>query len=371
MKRVLFVGGGSGGHIYPLIAVWREMKKQDPKLQALFVCTQRPEDAEYLKKEKLEARTLPLPRRSLMLAFTYLKARAGAKHILREFSPDVIFSKGGAVSVPMCLAAKRMSIPVVLHESDAVMGRANKIISKWADVVCLGLESHQPRVMSRETMGSSKLKTQDSRLVLTGNPVRPEITAGTKAEGKKITGFGDTKPVVMIYGGSQGSQALNDWTVAHLEELLAFANVIHLTGTGKKGAAPREGYFVREFAFGELPHLYAMADIAVSRAGSGTIGELAANGIPAVLVPLRGLAQDHQELNAQAARKSGGCVVVQQTEIEGKLLKTLRVTLSDKKALAAMSDAIRTLYRPDAALDITKLVREAGEKHLPEHGKIR
>lgn len=355
MKRVLFVGGGSGGHIFPLIAVWREMKKQDPKLQALFVCTQRPEDADYLKKEKLEARTLPLPRRSLTLPLTYLKARAGAKRILKEFNPDVIFSKGGAVSVPMCMAAKRMGIPVVLHESDAVMGRANSMISKRADIVCVGLPSAK----------------ESKEWKLTGNPVRPEITSGTKAEGKKITGFGDKKPVVMIYGGSQGSQALNDWTVAHLEELLAFANVIHLTGKGKKGAAPRDGYFVREFAFGELPHFYAMADIAVSRAGSGTIGELAANGIPAVLVPLRGLAQDHQELNARAAQKSGGCVVVQQADIEGKLLKTLSVTLSDTKTLETMSTAIRGLSRPDAALDIAKLVREAGEKHLPQGDKIR
>jgi UDP-N-acetylglucosamine--N-acetylmuramyl-(pentapeptide) pyrophosphoryl-undecaprenol N-acetylglucosamine transferase len=358
MNRVAFVGGGSGGHIFPLIAVWRELQTSCPEAEALFVCTERPEDGEYLKKETLEYRALTLPRRSIMLPFTLATSYRQAQSLLREFQPDAIFSKGGAISVPVCLAAKRMGIPIVLHESDAVMGRANRMISRWADSVCIGLES-------------STLDIRHSKIRLTGNPVRPEMTHGSKAEAIKLTGFTDQKPVLLVYGGSQGSQALNEWTVSHLDEVLDFANVIHLTGNGKKGADPRKGYFIREFAFGELPHLYALADLAVARAGSGTISELAANGIPAVLVPLRGLAQDHQELNARAAEKSGGCIVVEQTEIDRKLTELIRVTLADHKNYDEMRRSMRGLHRPDAASAISKLVCEAAEKHLPDRHKIR
>jgi UDP-N-acetylglucosamine--N-acetylmuramyl-(pentapeptide) pyrophosphoryl-undecaprenol N-acetylglucosamine transferase len=356
--RILFIGGGSGGHIMPLIAVSQELKRLDPKAVFRFVCSQRLEDAEYLRKEHHEPDTLRTPRRSPLLPFVFLSSYRKARLILGEFQPDVIFSKGGAVSIPLCMAAKHRGIPIVLHESDAVMGRANGIISRWADVVCVGLES-------------STFDIRHSKIRTTGNPVRPEITKGSADEARHITGFSGKRPVTLVYGGSQGSQALNEWVVENLKELLTFTDVIHLTGKGKKGATPREGYYVAEFAHGSLGHLYTLADIAVSRAGSGNITELAANGIPAILVPLRGLAQDHQELNARAAEKSGGCRVVQQIEIQGKLSSALRVTLEDPKALKMMSERIRSLYRPEAALTIATAVLEAAEKHLPRRGKTR
>ncbi len=278
--------------------------------------------------------------------FTMLSSYFAARKILRDFKPDAIFSKGGAVSIPLCFAAKQMHIPIILHESDAVMGRANSVIANWATTVCVGLP---------QAKGS----------LLTGNPVRPEITKSTRAEGLRLTNFSGSKPVLLIYGGSQGSQALNEWTIKHLDELVELCNVIHLTGKGKPGASSRSGYYTSPFAFTELPHLYAITTLAISRAGSGTISELAANGIPAILVPLRGLAQDHQYLNARAAQETGGCMVVEQTRIEEELFSTIRVTLDDAKKLRHLKEKMRTLWHPEAAKSIARHVLEATEKHLP------
>jgi UDP-N-acetylglucosamine--N-acetylmuramyl-(pentapeptide) pyrophosphoryl-undecaprenol N-acetylglucosamine transferase len=355
MTRILFVGGGSGGHVMPLIAVWQELQKMQPKCEALFVCSERPEDSEYLRAAGIEPRTLPSPKASLALPFTLLQSYRRAQKLLDDYAPDAVLSKGGSLSVAVCIAAKRRGIPVVLHESDAVMGRANKLISRTADVVCLGLSTAK----------------KEGAWIVTGNPVRSEITKGTLADGKRLTGLPGKKPVLLIYGGSQGAATLNEWAVENLNELLSVAEVIHLTGKGKKGASARAGYFTAEFAQDSLPHLYAMADLALCRAGGGTIGELAACGVPAVLVPLRGLAQDHQELNARAAEKSGGCLVMEQTEIQGKLASLLHVTLEDKALLKTMSTKIRTLHHPEATSAIAALVLQAAQKNLPTQAKRR
>jgi UDP-N-acetylglucosamine--N-acetylmuramyl-(pentapeptide) pyrophosphoryl-undecaprenol N-acetylglucosamine transferase len=333
--------------------VWRELQKLEPSAQAQFVVSTRPEDSEYLKQEGITPLVLEAPRRGLSLPLTLLATYRDSARFLNQFKPDAVFSKGGSLSVPLCFAAKMKGIPVVLHESDAVMGKANKMIAKHAETVCLGLPISQSA-------------NQSFHSIITGNPIRSSITEGERAEGLRITGFTGKRPTLLVFGGSQGAQIFNEWVIAHLQELLTFADVMHLTGAGKKGAAPCEGYFVKEFAGEELPHLYAVADLAVSRAGSGNIAELAACGIPSILIPIKGLAQDHQVLNAQLAQQEGGCLVVEQTAMEGKLLNEVRVTLADEHTRKELSQKIRNLYRPQAAKSIAQAVREAGKNHLSE-----
>lgn len=344
--RILYVSGGSAGHLAPLVAVERAVKDMDPKAESLFLCSDRPDDATYLKKEGVTFRVLPRVRRSFSFPVTFIRNFFMSMDAIDTFKPDAVFSKGGAVSIPACIAAHRRGIPVVLHESDAVMGRANSFAARWADVVCEGFPS------------SSHLTSHTSQLIHTGNPIRPDIVSGDRAEGLRITGLSGKKPILLVLGGSQGAEALNNAVRAHIDALLKVVNIVHLTGKGKNGAGKLEGYWSTEFAHEELPHLYAMASLALSRAGAGSIGELAVNGIPTILVPIRGLANDHQVRNAEIAAVNGGCVMLEQSDLDAQLEKQVTGLATNEQALTEMSTKIRTFQQPDASRRIAEILAQ-------------
>jgi UDP-N-acetylglucosamine--N-acetylmuramyl-(pentapeptide) pyrophosphoryl-undecaprenol N-acetylglucosamine transferase len=329
MTRVLLVGGTSAGHLAPMVAVAEALERLEPGIALSFVCSDKPADAAFLALEKRTARTLPLPRRNLSLPATFARAFAAAWRILREERPDVVFSKGSAVSVPLCFAARLRGIPVVLHESDAVMGRANRLLSSVAKRTLLAAD--------------------------VGNPIRPRVTSGKKEEGLRAAGFDGTKPVLLVMGGSQGARAINEAVATQLGALRETCDVIHLTGAGKTVAANGPGYHATEFGSDVLPHLYAATDLAVSRAGAGSIAELAACGIPAILVPIRGLAGDHQVKNAEAAEATGACVVLPQERL-GDLASTVAALLADRGRMQTMRDRCRYAARPEAARLIAETV---------------
>ncbi len=350
--RLLLVSGGSGGHLAPMVAVGRAFGELHPEAEMLYLCVDQEADRLFLQREHVMFDVLPLPRRSVSLPITFIRNFLKSRRMLRTFRPDIVFSKGGAVSVPCCLAARLRKIPIVLHESDAVMGRANRIVARIADVVCVGMTTE---VMSD---GDSTLKTQNSKLVFTGNPIRPEITRGSRAEGLRITGLSGKKPILLVYGGSQGAQALNDAVITHIDQLLPHCDIIHLTGKGKQGAGVRAGYVSMEFAYGELAHFYAIADLAVSRAGASNIGELAAHGIPAILVPIAGLAGDHQVKNAETAALSGGCIHLPQSRADAEIVPTIVALVDDANTREKMGVFIRALSHPEAARRIAKILSQ-------------
>lgn len=339
MPTVLFAGGGSIGHIAPAVSVARALQKKDPSVQVHFVCSTRGEDTRFLKDEKFSFDAIDAPRISLMYPFKLLRARKHVRKILNEVQPDVIFSKGGYVSIPVCLEAKKKNIPIVLHESDAVSGRANRLVSRWAEAVCLGFP---------------KDKTSPKETV-TGNPVRSEVIEGTKEEGQRITGFKD-RPVLLVTGGSQGSEILNDAVTNHLKELTEMCDIIHLTGRGKRDVADRPHYFSREFVHEELPHFYAMSDLALSRAGANNINDLAANGVPTILVPLRHVGHDHQYQNALIAEQGGGVTLLDQERLDSELLSIVELHLKDGAKREEMSRKIRELHYSDAPGQISEII---------------
>ena len=391
MSKVIFVGGGSIGHIAPAVAVARALIGIKKEAEAVFVCSSRKDDSAFLEMEGFNFRQIEAPRIGLGFPLKFLRAYKTAKKILAEEKPDVIFSKGGYVSVPVCLAAKRMNIPIILHESDAVMGRANRIISKWASRVCLGFPikretRNQPSFVSGELRPAGEQRT-----TLTGTPLRPQITQGSSEEGKRIAGFSNSnKPVLLVIGGSQGSRALNEFVIKNIDKLVEKYNVIHITGYGKVGCgnsekskpgAPVLGcgrYFQTEFAGDELAHFYAAADIAISRAGANTIAELAANNIPAILVPLRGIAHNHQIANARVASALGNFEIVNQDKINKELVEKLKSiqtknqTSNEQPAFVrqrrttAGRRATSNLFSPAPALQIAKIICDClahSEKH--------
>lgn len=332
MTRVLLVGGTSAGHLAPMVAVAEALEKLEPSVTLSFVCSDRTIDTTFLHIEGRAFSTLPVSRKMFARPFTFVQAFTKSFAILKRERPDVVFSKGSAVSVPLCYAAWIKRIPVVLHESDAVMGRANKAISFIATKTLLG-----PDI---------------------GNPIRERVTAGKKEEGLRIAGLDGTKPVLLVMGGSQGARSINEAIVRNLDMLLPICHVIHLTGTGKSTATNKPGYFASEFPADVLPHLYACTGLAVSRAGAGSIAELAACGIPAVLVPIRGLAGDHQVKNAEGAEKTGVAVVLPQERL-GELPHLVASLISDEGKMQTLRDRCRYAARPEAARLIAETVLQS------------
>ncbi|PIQ76978.1 hypothetical protein COU78_06505 [Candidatus Peregrinibacteria bacterium CG10_big_fil_rev_8_21_14_0_10_49_24] len=342
MPGILFVGGASIGHIAPSVAVQEALETMMPGIQTHFLCSPSALETDFIRKNGYDYSTLDSPRISIAFPWKFIRAYKQAGDILDTVRPEVIFSKGGHISVPVCFAAKHRNIPIVLHESDSVSGRANRLVGMWATKICTGFP----------------LRT-DAKYVHTGNPVRSVVTNGTRADGMRITGFQSNRPVLLIAGGSQGAKAINDAVASHIHELLEQCDVIHITGKGKTGAPIEDSrYFPCEFAREELPHFYAMADLAISRAGAGTLAELAVNGIPTIVVPLRNVGHDHQQKNAEAAVKTGGCILLDQSNLENKLVETVNTCLSDKNLRQSMSECIRELSAQEASLQIAKILSE-------------
>lgn len=335
--------------MFPLVAILRAVRAADPAAETLFVCGDAPREKAWLAHEDVgELRTLPSPGTLWKSPLSWLQNARAAKRLLEEFRPDAVITKGGAVSIPLCRIAHARGIPVLLHESDAVMGRANALMARFADTVCLGIPGAAPH---------------HPDAVFTGNPVRPDVTRGDRAEGLRIAGLAGKKPILLVLGGSQGAAALNDAVRTNIDALLETVYVIHVTGEGKPGAEARSGYFALPFARTELPHLYAAADLALSRAGAGLIAELAACAVPAVLVPLEGLAQDHQTANARAAEAAGGCVLLRQKDLAEKLVPLVAVLTADDKRRSGMREMLRTAARPDAAQNIARLALDHAKRH--------
>ena len=246
-----------------------------------------------------------------------------AKRILRKIKPDVIFSKGGFVSVPVVLAAKALHIPAVIHESDMTPGLANRIALRGATTVCCNFP---------ETVE----KIQGNRAIWTGTPIRQELFSGDANRGLSFCGFdsANDKPVLLIIGGSQGSVFINNAVRGSLDELLKDFRIIHLCGKGNldESLKNREGYAQYEFISKELPDLFAAADIIISRAGANAIFELLALKKPNILIPL-GLnaSRGDQILNARSFEKQGFSKVLEEESVTAELLTdTVRKVYADR-----------------------------------------
>ena len=246
-----------------------------------------------------------------------------AKRILRKIKPDVIFSKGGFVSVPVVLAAKALHIPAVIHESDMTPGLANRIALRGATTVCCNFP---------ETVE----KLQGNRAIWTGTPIRQELFSGDANRGLSFCGFdsANDKPVLLIIGGSQGSVFINNAVRGSLDELLKDFRIIHLCGKGNldESLKNREGYAQYEFISKELPDLFAAADIIISRAGANAIFELLALKKPNILIPL-GLnaSRGDQILNARSFEKQGFSKVLEEESVTAELLTdTVRKVYADR-----------------------------------------
>jgi UDP-N-acetylglucosamine--N-acetylmuramyl-(pentapeptide) pyrophosphoryl-undecaprenol N-acetylglucosamine transferase len=277
--------------------------------------------------------------------FGFLQARS----ILKKEKPDLLFSKGGFVSVPPCLAARSLGIPVFSHESDFSPGLATKINLRVTDTLFTAYE---------ETINMLSEKFRP-KAQAAGNPIRKEFFSADAEKGKSFVGIKNNLPVVLVLGGSQGALEVNELIGGALENLTKEFNVIHQTGAAYN-AAPRGNYFPYQYIKDEMPDVLAAADIIVGRSGAGTVWESSALGKPMLLIPLRGSGtRGDQVENAQRFEKAGAAIVLNNDERNSAALsKTLSSMWNDREKFAAMKHASEAMGKKDAAMFIAEYIKK-------------
>lgn len=351
MKRIILTGGGTAGHVTPNIALI-------PRLQELDYDIHYIGSYKGIEKELIEPFGIPyhgissgkLRRYFSVQNFTdpfrVLKGFGEANRLIKDLEPDVIFSKGGFVSVPVVMAGKKNKVPVIIHESDMTPGLANKLSLPSAVRVCCNFPEtleHLPK----------------EKALLTGSPIRQELLTGNKIAALDFCGFTMDKPVIMIIGGSLGSVIVNNAVRLALPELLEHFQILHLCGKGKVDESLKDtkGYVQFEYVNAELRDLFALADIVISRAGANAICELLALRKPNLLIPLSANAsRGDQILNAKSFEKQGFSMVLEEEELcKESLIECVTKLYDDRDTyLAAMGKS--TLQNSIAT--ITGLIEE-------------
>ncbi|MCI7739360.1 MAG: undecaprenyldiphospho-muramoylpentapeptide beta-N-acetylglucosaminyltransferase [Lachnospiraceae bacterium] len=345
MKHIVLTGGGTAGHVTPNIALIPRLKELGYEISYIG-------SLDGIEKKLIEELNIPyygiasgklrryFDLKNFSDPFKVLKGYAQSRKLLKKLKPDVIFSKGGFVTVPVVVAAKSCKIPAIIHESDMTPGLANKLAIPSATKVCCNF----PETLKH---------LPEEKAVLTGTPIRQELLSGDKLEALKFCGFTANKPVIMIIGGSLGAAAVNDSMRKILPELLKDFQVVHLCGKGKldESLQNTEGYIQFEYIKKELADLFALADIVVSRAGANAICELLALQKPNLLIPLSAKAsRGDQILNARSFEKQGYSMVLEEEEITNeKLLETIH-TLYEKR-----DDFTNTMKQSNSIDSITKI----------------
>lgn len=315
MKRIILTGGGTAGHVTPNIALLPRLKELQYDIHYIG-------SYNGMEKNLIEKQGIPYHgissgklRRYFSLQnftdpFRVLKGFSEANKLIKKLKPDVIFSKGGFVSVPVVMAGKRNHIPTIIHESDMTPGLANKLSISSATKVCCNFP---------ETL---KCLPED-KAVLTGSPIRQELMTGSRERARTFCGFEEIKPVILIIGGSLGAAAVNDAVRKILPQLLEKYQVIHLCGKNKLDTTLKnlKGYAQFEYISEELKDLFALTDIVISRAGANAICELLALRKPNLLIPLSASAsRGDQILNARSFERQGFSIVLEEEEITDAVL---------------------------------------------------
>lgn len=351
MKRIVLTGGGTAGHVTPNIALIPSLKEAgydifyigsydgiEKKLISDF-------DIPYYGISSGKLRRY-FDVKNFTDPFKVLKGCKEAFSIIKKIKPDILFSKGGFVSVPVVYAAKRLKIPVIIHESDMTPGLANKLSIPSASKVCCNF----PETVKYLPEGKA---------VLTGSPIRKELSQGSKLAGLKFCNFTANKPVILVVGGSMGAVTVNNCIRSILPTLLEKFQVVHLCGKDKLDSSLKniKGYVQFEYIKEELKDLFEIADIVVSRAGANAICELLALKKPNILIPLSASAsRGDQILNARSFEKQGFSCVIEEEQLTDELLVNSinNVYENKQRFINKMSESNQS----DAVSIITKLITE-------------
>lgn len=354
--KVMISGGGTGGHIYPALALLDTLKERHPNLEVLYIGTENGLEADLVPRAGIPFKSIRIAglKRSLSLGniktgYWFLQSVLSLRKEMKAFRPDVVIGTGGFVSGPVVFTAQQLGIPTILHEQNSIPGLTNKFLSKKADRVALsfaGSEEHFPGANVR----------------VIGNPRGSEVLKATVDEDSVRNRYKlNHLPIVLIYGGSRGAEAINRAVIEAIPSLSKEpVNVLYVTGKVHYDAvvssAPKaENVHVLPYVY-DMPELLACASIVISRAGASTISELTALGLPSILIPSPYVTADHQTKNASALVASGAAELLKENELTSEtLVRSIQHVLTNR---VKMAEASRQLGFPNAAESLADLVEE-------------
>ncbi|HHY13428.1 MAG TPA: undecaprenyldiphospho-muramoylpentapeptide beta-N-acetylglucosaminyltransferase [Thermoanaerobacterales bacterium] len=367
--KIVFAGGGTGGHIYPAVAIAKHIKEKNPNADILFIGTERGLEAELVPKsgyrlETIVIRGLARDKILQQLIPTFKELIMGtfeSYQILKKFSPDMVIGTGGYVCGPVVLSAILLDIPNFIHEQNAIPGLTNRILSKLTGKVAVSFE---------ETV---EYFTNKKKIVITGNPIRSEILNASKQDAIKILNINPNKKLVLAFGGSRGAGVINKSMVEVIKwniEEMTDNQILLITGKDQYGIVidellrlgidiQKHGNIIIKSYMYNMHHALAAADLIVSRAGALTVSEITAVGKPSILIPLKIAANDHQNFNALALKNHGAAEIIQEDDLDGKVLNEMINTLiEDDIRLNEMSENSIKLGKIDATDKIYNIIQE-------------
>lgn len=363
--RVLLTGGGTGGHIYPALAIARGIQQQIPETEILFVGTAKGLEADLVPREGFPFRTVTvegLTRRvSPQALITLLKTCRGcveAFRILVDFKPSVVVGTGGYVCGPVVMIASLLKIPTLIHEQNAYPGITNKILARLVNQVAVTFPQ------------SKKYFSARANITVTGLPVRPEIGSAERDTAVSALGLDRDKFTVLVTGGSRGARSINkamvhvitqaaarqDMQIIHVTGQLGFEETITEISSAGIDLSNAGNITVKPYLY-NMPEAMAASDLVVCRAGATTIAEITVRGLPAILVPYPYAADNHQEYNARALAENGAAMMILDRDLTGEALwAKIWSMAADKQALAVMADCSRKQGKPGALDQLVQLI---------------
>ena len=365
--KILFTGGGTGGHVFPLVAVAREIRRIYPKKDLEFYYIGPSDDFGSIMLSQEDFIIKKIVSGKLRRYFSFqnfidivFKIPFGVLQsffMILTIRPDLVFSKGGSGSISVTMPAKFLKIPIFIHESDVVPGLSNQKAAKWAKKIFTSFEKTE--------------YFDPESTTLTGNPIRKEILDGDKEKAGELFNLTFEKPIFLFIGGSQGAEAINDFVLEILEHLLKDYEIIHVTGKANFKQEEAESEVVADKELWKYyhpvgfldeehtKHAYKVADFIVSRAGSGSIFEIAAVGKPSILIPLPSAAGDHQAKNAYVYSETGASLVIEQDNLTPNFfIENIELLFLNQEKIEQMKVAALAFSKPLAARAVAREILE-------------
>ncbi|MCU6795757.1 undecaprenyldiphospho-muramoylpentapeptide beta-N-acetylglucosaminyltransferase [Paenibacillus sp. WQ 127069] len=357
MKKIVFTGGGSAGHVTPNLAIIAKLKLQGWDIQ--YIGSQQGIEREIIGQEGIPFHPIASGKlrryfdfKNMKDPFNVIRGVGQAYRLLRKLKPDVVFSKGGFVSVPVILASKLNRIPIIIHESDMTPGLANKISLPFADQVCV-------------TFPESLKHIKGNKAICTGLPIREHILLGNAMKGLQLCDFHQQKPILLVMGGSLGAQRINSVVRAALDVLLQSYQIVHLCGKGHVDEAfqGRRGYRQFEYLNEDLPDVLAMTNLVVSRAGATSIFEFLALEKPMLLIPLtKQASRGDQILNAGSFQSMGyGEILFEEQLTADTLIQSIELLHLNQEKYVEKAKEAKHINGTDAIIKLIKKAAHAAD----------
>jgi UDP-N-acetylglucosamine--N-acetylmuramyl-(pentapeptide) pyrophosphoryl-undecaprenol N-acetylglucosamine transferase len=359
--KIVVSGGGTGGHIYPALALIREIQKQNKDAQFLYIGTSKGLESKIVPRENIDFNSIHITGFQRKLSFEniktvlrFLKGVKDSKRMLKEFKPDIVIGTGGYVCGPVVYAASKLGIPTIIHEQNSVPGLTNKFLSRYVNKIAICFEEAKEYFPEKKT-------------VFTGNPRASEVIGKDGIRGRLAAGLSTTMPAVLIFGGSRGARPINEAVVKAFAELAEKPyQVLYITGDVHFEEVKKEvelignpkNVVIKPFIH-NMPEVLAGIDLVVSRAGATTLAEITSLGIPSILVPSPYVTNNHQEKNARSLSDNGAAELLLEKDLNNKsLVHNIDRILLNNENLKEMKIKAKKMGVPDSAFRLYSLMIE-------------